>query len=203
MALCSLSTGRTCTPLWRAASMIVSPAMTRISLLATAMSLPASIAARAGLSPATPTMAIRTMSAPGSVASSSNPSWPEPTATSLPMRPRNSAARTGSNRARWRTPVARACSARPSTLPAAARPTTSMRSGISRATLSALRPMDPVEPRMTTRRGMAGSKHPMTEVQVEIQDGGRETKAVDQIEHPADAGQGLPAVLDGQAPFEQ
>ena len=41
MALCSLSTGSTCTPLARAAVMTASPAMTRISLLATAMSLPA------------------------------------------------------------------------------------------------------------------------------------------------------------------
>jgi hypothetical protein len=42
--------------------------MTRISLLATAMSLPASIAARAGLRPPVPTMAMRTRSASGRVA---------------------------------------------------------------------------------------------------------------------------------------
>ena len=52
MALCSLSTGRTFTPLRRAAPITASPAMTRISLLATAMSLPASIAASAGREPA-------------------------------------------------------------------------------------------------------------------------------------------------------
>jgi hypothetical protein len=41
MALCSLSTGRMFTPLRFAASVTASPAMTRISLLATARCMPA------------------------------------------------------------------------------------------------------------------------------------------------------------------
>jgi hypothetical protein len=57
-----------------AASLItVSPAMTRISLDATAMSLPARIAASAGCNPAVPTMAMSTMSASGCVASFNQP----------------------------------------------------------------------------------------------------------------------------------
>ena len=49
MAECSLSTARTRTPCSRASRMTISPAMTRISLEATAMSLPARMAASAGL----------------------------------------------------------------------------------------------------------------------------------------------------------
>ena len=76
IALCSLSTGSTCTPFLRAAVITASPAITRISLLATAMSLPASIAASAGRRPAVPTMEMSTMSASGIVASSHRPSSP-------------------------------------------------------------------------------------------------------------------------------
>ena len=56
------------TPCSRASLMTISPAMTRISLDATAMSLPARMAASAGCRPAVPTMAISTMSAAGRVA---------------------------------------------------------------------------------------------------------------------------------------
>ena len=51
----------------------ISPAITRISLEATAMSLPARMAASAGCNPAVPTIAIKTISAEGSVASLINP----------------------------------------------------------------------------------------------------------------------------------
>src|SRR5947207_1320568 len=47
--------------------------------------------------------------------------------------------------------VAFAAAASFSALLLVARPTTSIRSGISRATFSALSPLDPVAPRMTTR----------------------------------------------------
>ena len=76
MAECSLSTASTRTPFFRASFMTISPAMTRISLEATAMSLPARMAARAGCNPAVPTMAMSTMSAEGKVASLSKPSSP-------------------------------------------------------------------------------------------------------------------------------
>ena len=51
----------------------------------------------------------------------------------------------------------RACSISRATFFPAARPTISMRSGMSRATFSALSPMLPVEPRMTTRRFFIGA----------------------------------------------
>jgi cyclic beta-1,2-glucan synthetase len=77
MAECSLSTASTRTPFLRASFITISPAMTRISFDATAMSLPARMAASAGCNPAVPTMAMSTMSAAGSVASSTKPSAPE------------------------------------------------------------------------------------------------------------------------------
>ena len=77
MAECSLSTARTFTPCARASFITISPAMTRISFEATAMSLPARIAASAGCNPAVPTMAMSTMSASGIVASFNKPSAPE------------------------------------------------------------------------------------------------------------------------------
>ena len=76
MAECSLSTAKTRALCFLASCMTTSPAMTRISLEATAMSLPARTAARAGFNPSVPTMAMRTTSAPGSVASSIRPSAP-------------------------------------------------------------------------------------------------------------------------------
>ena len=76
IALCSLSTGKTFTPFFAAALITSSPAMTRISLLATARSLPASMAASAGCSPAVPTIAMSTISASASVEISSKPSAP-------------------------------------------------------------------------------------------------------------------------------
>ena len=76
MALCSLSTGRILTPFSAAAVITISPAITRISLLATARSFPASIAAIVGSNPAVPTMATSTISASAKVATSSNPSAP-------------------------------------------------------------------------------------------------------------------------------
>ena len=82
IAECSLSTGSTFTPCLRASAMTISPAMTRISLEATAISFPARIAASAGCNPAVPTMAISTMSALGSVANSIKPF--SPLATRMP-----------------------------------------------------------------------------------------------------------------------
>ena len=81
MAECSESTANTRTWCLAASFMTNSPAMTRISLEATAMSLPARMAAKAGSKPAVPTMAIRTTSASGKVASRSNPDDPDTTST--------------------------------------------------------------------------------------------------------------------------
>ncbi len=76
MALCSLSTGRSCTPFSSAARVITSPAITRISFDAIARSLPALIAARAGKSPAVPTIETSTMSVSARLATSMRPSGP-------------------------------------------------------------------------------------------------------------------------------
>ena len=57
MALCSLSTGRIETPFLRAASVTIAPAATSVSLFASAISHPASIAAKIGAIPAAPTIA--------------------------------------------------------------------------------------------------------------------------------------------------
>ena len=100
-AQCSLSTGRISTP-WRfAAAMTISPAMTRISLLASAMVLPASIARSVGTSPALPGRALMTRSTSGWVTASINPSTPAwidgaPARPARPARPANSAARSAS-----------------------------------------------------------------------------------------------------------
>jgi hypothetical protein len=58
-----------------------------------------------------------------------------------------------------RTLNSRAWRASASTLVPAASPTISILSGISRATFRALVPMEPVEPRMTTRRFCITEKH--------------------------------------------
>ena len=158
MALCSLSTGSTCTPAWRAFSMTIWPAMTRISLLAMARPLPASMAASAGLRPAVPTMEISTMSASGSRARRHRPS--SPVSTWAPGRARASlSAPDGSKMHTLRTLNSLAWRASASTLVPAASPTISILSGMSRATFRALVPMEPVEPRMTTRRFCITEKH--------------------------------------------
>ena len=77
IAECSLSTGKSWTP-WRATALITSsPAITSVSLLARATSIPASMAASVGSRPAAPTMAETTICAPLSAAQATNPSRPE------------------------------------------------------------------------------------------------------------------------------
>ena len=78
MALCSLSTGSTATPLLRAASMTMPPAMTSTSLFASAIVLPASIAHSTASSAAVPDEAHSTMSTSGCEAISHSPSLPTP-----------------------------------------------------------------------------------------------------------------------------
>ena len=82
MALCSLSTGRICTPYSFARGIIICPAVTSVSLLARAISFPARIASMVGRIPIIPTMAVTRMSASGMAAISKRPSIPETTFTS-------------------------------------------------------------------------------------------------------------------------
>ena len=74
MALCSLSTGSSATPRARAARVTSSPAMTSTSLFASAMVLPASIAASTASSAVVPDEAHSRMSTSGCVATSISPS---------------------------------------------------------------------------------------------------------------------------------
>ena len=62
MALCSLSTGRIFTPFSRAFAMTISPAITRVSLFASAISIPFSIALRVGFNPTLPETATNIIS---------------------------------------------------------------------------------------------------------------------------------------------
>ena len=150
MALCSLSTGRTRRPHRAAVATTSSPAITRISLLATARSFPDSRARRAGFSPAVPTIDTRTRSASGRVASVSSPSAPQRI-----FRPENAAPRSATPSS---SPVQRCAegnsrpiSSRREMLRPPERPTISILSASERATRKALSPIEPVAPRTTTR----------------------------------------------------
>ena len=81
MALCSLSTGRIFTPTSFASGMMMCPAVTRVSLFASAMSFPAFMAAMVGRMPIIPTMAVTRISASGCTATSNRPSMPLTTFT--------------------------------------------------------------------------------------------------------------------------
>ena len=76
MAECSLSTGRIRVPRARASAVTKAPAITRVSLLASASVFPARSAAMVGTRPAPPTMAETTMSAPVSAAAWQHPLAP-------------------------------------------------------------------------------------------------------------------------------
>ncbi len=76
MAECSLSTGSTWTFFSLAAERTSFPPVTRDSLLARARSFPASMALRAGSSPAMPTTASKTISFSGRAAASQTASFP-------------------------------------------------------------------------------------------------------------------------------
>ena len=76
MAECSESTGTISAPFSRARSITNGPAHTKVSLLARAMRLPVSMAARVGARPAMPTRAVTAVSAWGSWAAARTPSSP-------------------------------------------------------------------------------------------------------------------------------
>ena len=152
-ALCSLSTGRISTPRRRAASVTSAPAITSTSLFASAIVFPASIAASTASSAAVPDEAHSTMSTSGRVASATRPSDPWPAisvAAALPCRrSRSTAAPDAMATARGRN--CPTCSANSATLAPAAIATTSSLSGCDWTTDRALRPIDPVDPRIARR----------------------------------------------------
>ncbi len=77
MAECSLSTGKIRTPCFLARGIMICPAVTRVSLLARAMSFPASMAAMVGRIPIMPTMAVTRICDSGCTATRSRPSMPK------------------------------------------------------------------------------------------------------------------------------
>ena len=76
IALCSLSTGRICTPFSFARGMMRWPAVTNVSLFASAMSFPALMASMVGKIPIIPTIAVTKISTSGRVDTSIKPSIP-------------------------------------------------------------------------------------------------------------------------------
>ena len=153
MALCSLSTGRIATPWRRAAAVTSAPAITSTSLLASAIVLPASIAASTASRPAVPDDAHmhdvhggmrghrdQPFGATGHRGAHVRAARRTKTVDALARRHRDDVG-----------PIARTCSASSGALSPAASATTFRRSGCASTTASALRPIDPVEPRMASR----------------------------------------------------
>jgi len=153
MALCSLSTGIRATPLACTRSITRGPAATRVSLLAKATVLPASMAARVGSRPTAPTMADSTRSASGREATARAPSGPQRISGPFPafMTAFSLAAAVWSLTDTTTGRKRRICSASSSTFWPAARATTRNSSVCSVTTDRVLWPMEPVEPRMARR----------------------------------------------------
>ena len=153
MALCSESTGKSGTRRSRAAWVMRGPAITSVSLLASAIALPDWMAAIVGRSPAPPTMPERTTSASTCEASVTSPDAPE----KISGRGCGSARTTASTAresviARARGRCFRHRSAMSSGLePRAASPSTRNRVGNWSTSSSVRRPMEPVAPRRMTR----------------------------------------------------
>ncbi len=134
--------------------------MTSTSLFASATALPASIAASTASSAAVPDEAHSTMSTSGRVASATSPSEPWPAISAplqTPRRRRASIDRPDAI-AIVRGRCASTCSANSATLSPAAMATTSRRSRCASTTDKALRPIDPVAPRMARR--LTGGPYP-------------------------------------------
>src|SRR3954451_13007934 len=146
-AECSESTGMIRVSVASARAVTSSPPTTRLSLFASASSIPSVSATIVGPSPADPTIPFSTRSAPDAAISSRMPSSPVRT------RPFHAcdaaAAASGSARAIAGTPWSRACSVRRSHWRPAASPMTDSSSEAA-TTSSACSPMEPVAPRMTS-----------------------------------------------------
>ena len=148
IALCSLSTGRMDTFFSAASGMIICPAVTSVSLLASAISFPALIASMVGRMPIIPTMAVTSISVSLRIDTSISPSIPDTTFVSVSaMRVRSSMAFSSDHTAAslgWNCLI---CSSRRVMLLPAASPRTSI-SPFSLTTSSVWVPMEPVDPNM-------------------------------------------------------
>ena len=156
MALCSLSTGRIVAPPARAAAKTGSPAQTRLSLLAIAITPPRASAAMVAGRPAAPTMAAMVQSA-GRLAAAITASGPAATCISVPASASFKAAYCeGSASTAWRALSRRAWAARPCQSRPATRATMSnCPSGAASSRETVLFPTEPVLPRTVIRRGAA------------------------------------------------
>ena len=154
IALCSESTGRSGTLCSRAAAVIRAPAITRVSLLASAMGLPAWMAAIVGRSPAPPTSAESTMSEGTSAARVASPSGPRSSSGSGgPSARASRSTAPPSSSATSRGEYLRQRSASRSTFdPRAASPATLNSSGNAETISSVRRPTDPVAPSSVSDR---------------------------------------------------
>ncbi len=148
IALCSLSTGKMETLFFFARGMMICPAVTSVSLLASAMVFPASIAAMVGLIPIMPTMAVTKTSISSITAISRRPSIPPRTSVfvSATLR-RSSFAASSSKRTASRGENSLICSSIFFTFLPAARAVT-CKSLLFLTISSVCVPMEPVEPKI-------------------------------------------------------
>ncbi len=142
-----------CAPVASASWLTSSPPTTSDSLLASARSIPSPSAATVGPRPAEPTSALRTRSASASTTSRTRPSGPSSTWPSVHASPARAAAWLSARRDPVDAEGVVAWSTSVSQEDWAESPTSSRSS--ERATMSsACVPIDPVEPRMSRRRGI-------------------------------------------------
>src|SRR3954447_21781887 len=162
-AECSESTGISCAPVASASGITRSPPTTSDSLLASATSMPSVSATTVGPSPAEPTIALSTRSAPDSATSRTSPSGPASTSPSVHASAARAAASPSPSEMPW-TRCAAASAAGDSCERSAERPTSSNSSRARPTTSSACRPIEPVAPRIRRRRMrrsmMAGRREP-------------------------------------------
>src|SRR6188768_2093399 len=186
------------TPFRRAASMTMPPAITSTSLLASAIVLRASMAASTASSASVPDDAHRTMSTSGWVATATSPSRPVPASVTPCEQPPRARRRSAARSVEIATIAGRyraTCAARRSAFSPAASPTTCRRSLCVSTTDKALWPIEPVDPRIATRRRSDIPEH-------HVVDRRREQQGVDAIEDAAVAGYQRGTVLHARAPLE-
>ncbi len=166
IALCSESTGNKVAPCRPTSRITRSPALTRHSLLAKAITAPRRTAAISGFSPAAPTIAAMTQSA-GRSAAEITASGPAATSIPLPDSASLSALYPcGSARATKRGRSASACRASNSTLLFAVTASMWNLDGLRWIRSIVLHPTDPVEPRIVTLRGATSTSGNVTAMPV-------------------------------------
>ena len=149
-AECSESTGMIRAPVASASAVTSSPPTTRLSLLASARSMPSLSATIVGPSPAVPTIAFRTRSGAGRVDQLAD-ALARRRARGRRRAPRAAARRPRDRRARpRRRPSSRACASSRSQLRVGRQPARPRARPSAATTSSACSPIEPVEPRIRT-----------------------------------------------------